>query len=250
MVRNCSPMRVGVVCEGPTDWHAIVCFLGTSLTARGIAPVFIDIQPETDRTNPPEGGWGAVLNWLRNNPPESRVDAYFDRGLFGGRLSAKRCDVMVFQMDADILSDRSFQHWVTGNLGYEVVDSGDPMQRGSEIRSIIEIAGDFVELSIRASQRHIPAPAVESTETWCVAAFRVLCGDPEVLRGPDLCLEFMTALHRSENRPVQQFAHIDKQPNRRRRYCEKHSAGFERLEAQCLHYRELVDSICGWSDSQ
>ena len=70
-------------------------------------------------------------------------------GCLAADLSAKRCDVMVFQMDADILSDRIFQDWVTGNLGYEVVDSGDPMQRGSEIRSIIEIAGDFVELSIR-----------------------------------------------------------------------------------------------------
>jgi hypothetical protein len=240
-------MRVGVVCEGPTDRHAIVCFLGTSLTARGIAPVFIDIQPETDRTNPPEGGWGAVLNWLRNNPPKSRVDAYFGRGLFGGSLSAKRCDVMVFQMDTDILSDHRFQDWVTRNLGYEVVDSGDSMQRGSEIRSIIEIAGDFVELSVHELQRHIPAPAVESTETWCVAVFSELPGDPEQLRGQDLCREFMTALHRSENRRIQQFVHVDKQPDRRRRYCEKHSAGFERLEAQCLHYRGLVDSIFGWS---
>ena len=250
MVRNCSPMRVGVVCEGPTDWHAIVCFLKASLNGRGITPTFVDIHPERDKTNPTDGGWGAVLNWLMGNPPKSRILRYFNGGLFADDLSAKRCDVMVFQMDADILSDRSFQDWVTRHLGYEVVDSGDPMQRGSEIRSIIEIAGAFVELSIRELQRHIPAPAVESTEAWCVASFRALPGDPELLRGPDLCLEFMNALHRSESRPVQQFAHIDKQPDRRRRYCGKHSAGFERLEAQCLHYRELVDSICGWSDSQ
>ena len=162
----------------------------------------------------------------------------------------KQCDVMVFQMVADILSDCIFQDWTKRNLDYDVANSGDPVQRGNEIRSIIEIAGDFGELSPIESKQQIPAPAVESTETWCVVAFRVLPGDPEVLRGPDLCLEFMTALHRSENRRIQQFAHIDKQPDRRRRYCEKHSAGFERLEAQCLHYRELVDSICGWSDSQ
>ena len=155
LVRNCSPMRVAVVCEGPTDWHAIVCFLW-------------DIS---------DGPW-----------------------------------------------------YCTG------------FHRHS--------AGDRQDVSVRELQRHIPAPAVESTEAWCVGSFCALPGDPELLRGPDLCLGFMTALHRSESRPVQQFAHIDKQPNRRRRYCEKHSAGFERLEAQCLHYRELVDSICGWSDSQ
>jgi hypothetical protein len=243
-------MRVGVVCEGPTDWHATVCFLEASLTDRGIAPVFVEIQPEMDKTNRANGGWGAALNWLKQNPPESRTQSYFNGGLFDDDLSAKQCDVMVFQMDADILSDCIFQDWTKRNLDYDVANSGDPVQRGNEIRSIIEIAGDFWELSPIESKQQIPAPAVESTETWCVAAFRVLPGDPEVLRGPDLCLEFMTALHRSENRRIQQFAHIDKQPNRRRRYCEKHSAGFERLEAQCLHYRELVESICGWSDSQ
>ena len=243
-------MRVGVVYEGPTDWHAIVCFLKASLNDRGIKPTFVDIHPERDKTNPTDGGWGAVFNWLIRNPPKSRIPRYFNGGLFADDLSAKQCDVMLFQMDADILSDCIFQEWAKKNLGYEVVDSEDPIQRGSEIRSIVEIAGDFVELTIRDSQRHIPAPAVESTETWCVAAFRVLPGDPEVLRGHDLCLEFMTALHRSENRHIQRFARIDKQPDRRRRYCETHSAGFERLEAQCLHYRDLVDSICGCSDTK
>ena len=28
-------MRIGVVCEGPTDFHAIVCFLHASLSHRG-----------------------------------------------------------------------------------------------------------------------------------------------------------------------------------------------------------------------
>ena len=108
-----------------------------------------------DKTNPTDGGWGAVLNWLIRNPPKSRIPRYFDGGLFADDLSAKQCDVMLFQMDVDILSDCIFQEWAKKNLGYEVVDSEDPIQRGSEIRSIVEIAGDFVELAIRDSKRHI-----------------------------------------------------------------------------------------------
>ena len=243
-------MRIGVVCEGPTDWYAIVCFLEASLSHRGIAPIFVPLQPEMDNTSRTEGGWGAVLNWLMSTPPKTRTASYFDGGLFGDDMSAKQCDTMVFQMDADILSDCAFQKWIKSNLCHDVDNSQYSVERGNEIRTIIEIAGKFPELSTTDSNRQIPAPAVESTETWCVASSRVLSDDPEALSGIDLCREFMTALHRSENRLVQQFAKIDKQPDRRRRYCEKQSSGFERLEAQCLHYRELVDSICRWSDSR
>ena len=223
-------MRIGVICEGPTDVHAIVNFLGASLTDRGVDPVFVTIQPESDRTKPTDGGWHAVLRWLIGNPPESRVPSYLRDGLFDDGLSAKRCDVLVVQMDADILSDRRFRNWTMSNLGYAVTDPHEPVQRGSVIRSIIEIAGDFQVLSPSESKRHVPAPAVESTETWCVAAFRTLAGDPERLRGQRLCQEFMTALHQSEGRPVQHFAQINKSQSRRRRFCKKHSSGFRRLE--------------------
>ena len=158
-------MRIGVVCEGPTDRHAIVNFLGASLKNRGIIPVFVNIQPENDQTIPTNGGWYAVLNWLRKNPPKSRTANYLGGGLFDDDRSAKRCDVLVFQMDSDILSDRGFQNWTRNKLGYAVSVLTDPIQRGHEARSIIELAGDFDQLSSRESKRHIPAPAVESTET-------------------------------------------------------------------------------------
>ena len=242
-------MRIGVVCEGPTDVHAIVNFLGASLAHRGIKSTFISLQPEDDRTKPQDGGWHAVLNWLRNNPPKSRTDNYLGGGLFDDDLSAKRCDVLLFQMDSDILSDRSFRNWTMSNLGYAVTDPDEPVRRGSVIRSIIEIAGDFQVLSPSESKRHVPAPAIESTETWCVAAFLTLADDPELLRGQDLCREFMTALHRSEGRAVQSFTRINKTPDRRRRFCEQHSSEFLLLETQCRHYREMVSSVAGQASS-
>ena len=236
-------MRIGVVCEGPTDAHAIVCFLQASLTERGITPDFILIQPDTDNTRPVHGGWSAVFLWLEKNPPRSRTRAYFHGGPFGDDLSAKRCDVMVFQLDSDVLSDLGFQNWVKEHYDHLVKDLRDPIERGKEITEIIERAGEFGTLTIADLKRHIPAPSVESTETWCVAAFQHHSVDPETLRGIGLCREFMTALHRFENRPAQDFAHIDKSPDRRLPFCESLSGGFVRLENQCYHYRNLVDAL-------
>ena len=236
-------MRIGVVCEGPTDAHAIVCFLHASLTHRGITPDFIPIQPDTDNTRPPDGGWDAVFRWLKKNPPRSRTRTYFHGGLFDDDLSAKRCDVMVFQLDTDILSDLGFQNWTNEHYDYSVANLPDPVERGKEITAIIEKVGEFSELPLADMARHISAPAVESTETWCIAAFRQLSLDPELLSGSELCQEFMTALHRFENRPIQNFVHIDKDPDRRHRYCENHSGGFSRLENQCYHYRNLVAAL-------
>ena len=96
-------MRIGIICEGPTDEPAITNFLKASLTYRDITPEFVLIQPDNDRTKPSDGGWHAVLNWLLNNPPKSRIATYLSGGLFDDGLSAKRCDVLVFQMDSDIL---------------------------------------------------------------------------------------------------------------------------------------------------
>lgn len=236
-------MRIGVVCEGQTDEPAITSFLTTSLTARGIIPEFIPIQPGNDGTKPRDGNWYSVLNWLRKNPRQSRIENYLSGGLFDDGLSAKRCDVLVFQIDSDILSERGFQNWTRNTLGYGVTDSSDPIQRGNEIRSIIGIAGNFEELSDDESKRHIPAPAVESTEAWCVAVYGSFSGDPERLKGLALCREFMTALHGSENRDLQPFTKINKSPDRRRIFCERHADGFRRLESKCRHYRELVKSL-------
>lgn len=235
-------MRIGLVCEGPTDFHAIFNFVGASLKDRGIVPEFVSIQPEIDRTNP-KGGWHAALNWLLKNPPQVRVMSYLGGGLFSDGLSAKSCDLLIFQIDADNLSEGGFQNWILGKFGYRVKDMPDPRHRGEEIRSIIGIVGEFDRLSDRDLRRHVPAPAVESTETWCVAAFREMADDPERLKGQDLCQEFMNALHRSEGRTTQAFTHVNKSPPRRGRFCKKHSTGYRGLERQCHHYREMVDSV-------
>lgn len=236
-------MHIGVVCEGPTDAHAIRYFLQESLRARGVVPVFVSIQPKIDKTRPSNGGWGLVMNWLTRNPPESRTKAYFRGGLFGEGMSAKQCDVLVIQMDTDILSQVTFQNWMQSNFQYSVNDDPTPIRRGGEVKLILEIVGEFDKLSDDDLSRHVFAPSVESTETWCIAVRRQLEIDPERLRGTDLMREFMTALHESEHRPIQDFVHLNKNADRRHRYCKENSDGFRTLEQQCFHYRALVDSL-------
>ena len=184
-----------------------------------------------------------ILKWFERNPADKRIKTYFDGGLFDDGLSAMQCDVMLFQMDADIISDEAFRNRVGRQLGQDVGDPDDPVERGQVVRGIIEMAGDFGRLSEHDLNRHVVAPSVESTETWCVAVFRHLESDPELLRGQDLCDAFMTVLHQSEGRRMQQFVNIDKSPKRRHRFCVQHSGGFERLERQCLHYRALVECL-------
>ena len=235
-------MRIGIVCEGETDAHAMECFLEASLRSRGLEASFVTLHPRMDRTSP-SGGWGTVLKWFEQNPPDTRIRTYFDGGLFDNGLSAKQCDVVTFQMDADVLSDEAFRRHMKQRFDRDIGDPDDPIERGQAIRGIIETAGAFDRLSERDLSRHVVATSVESTETWCVAIFRRIEFDPERLRGQDLCDAFMEALHRSEGRRMQQFVHIDKSPERRRHFCRKHSGGFERLERQCRHYRALVENL-------
>ena len=235
-------MRIGIVCEGETDAHAMECFLEASLRSRGLEASFVTLQPRMDRTSP-SGGWGMVLKWFEQNPPDTRIRTYFDGGLFDNGLSAKQCDVVTFQMDADVLSDEAFRRHMKRRFDRDIGDPDDPIERGQAIRGIIEMAGAFERLSERDLGRHVIAPSVESTETWCVAIFKRLEFDPELLRSQDLCDAFMKALHQSEGRAIQRFASINKSSRRRRHFCRKHSDGFERLERQCRHYRALVESL-------
>ena len=239
-------MRIGIVCEGPTDTYAIRYFLEASLIERGITPQFVPIQPDIDRTRPTDGGWGLVMNWLKRNPPRSRTRAYFGEGMFSSPMSAKQCDVMIIHMDTDVLSDTSFRNWMLHYFRYTVEDSTEPVRRGSEARNILRLVGRFCDLNSNDSERHICAPSVESTETWCVAVREQLYTDPERLSGWYLLPEFMTLLHESENRRIQPFANLDKTPRRRLRYCKRNSQGFRALEDQCFQYRVLVSALHRW----
>lgn len=236
-------MRIGVVCEGPTDFYAIAYFFGRSLENVGIETEFVPIQPEMDKTQP-EAGWGHVLLWLNKNPPAKRVQQYFKGGLFAGQLGVEELDGLLIQLDSDILEDKSFQTFVQRNYQYNYGAANDPDARSAIVRDILQVSAKFSEMTNADISRHVLAPAVESTETWCLAAFENLPQNFELLSSEQLRNGFMRALETSEGRaPAAQYGNIDKCPKRRRNFCEGHAGGFGRVINGCQRFSEIYGQL-------
>lgn len=233
-------MRIGVICEGATDFIAIEVFLGASLRKRGLSSTFLQIQPDPDNTS--DGGWTRVFYWLSENPPASRILNYFDGGLFAGTLSAKRCDILIIQMDSDILDQPSFTATLAKKgIAVNVVTERD--RRGMEVDRLLAIFSKHDELTDVDKKRHVLAPAVEASEAWCVAAYSRLTPDPEMMSIQDLRDAFGSALAGSEGREAAlPYGEIDKTTKRRRRFCEKH-AGSRYIEDQASHYLQMVNRV-------
>lgn len=236
-------MRIGVVCEGPSDFPAVTYFFGHALRTEGIDANFIALFPDMDRTRP-EGGWANVLLWLDRNPPESRIRRYFGGGLFAGALSTEPLDAILIQLDGDALESESFKNFVANNYGYEVPSSRTPTRRAAQVEKVISLAANFKGMTSVDTARHIAAPAIEATEAWCIAAFYPKTQDFELLRGAELVNAFMTVLERSEGRtPLVQYSNIDKSLPRRRRFCETHASGAHRIVKGCRQFAKTVGRL-------
>jgi hypothetical protein len=241
-------MKIGVVCEGPTDYPAIVQFFRHALLDRSIEAEFRSLFPDMDQTRP-TGGWASVLLWLKGNPPNSRIQRYFRGGFFGGALATEQLDAIIVHLDADILSNDSFIKFVKSNYNFDVLDSDDPGQRGTQIIEVIRISARFDDMTNADQAKHVPAPAVESTETWCVAAFTVPPTVFENLRGAQLTNYFMTALERSEGREPQEiYNNVDKNLQRRQRFCETHAAGSPRVIHGCQHFASAIMNLAALTE--
>lgn len=110
--------------------------------------------------------------------------------------------------------------------------------------TVLSLAARSREMTQADSSRHVLAPAVESTETWCVAAFSSRPSDLERLSGQELVNEFMCALERSESRnPKASYVNVDKSPHRRSSCCEKHAPQSDRIIAGCPRFQEAHDQL-------
>jgi hypothetical protein len=242
-------MNIGVVCEGPTDFHAIEHFFKHALEGKNVTADFRALFPEMDKTRP-DGGWANVLLWLKNNPANSRVKKYFGSGLFAGTLSTEPLDAIIIHLDTDILPNISFRNYVKQNYAYDVADADSPLSKAIQIKKVINLAAQFDVMTDADKTRHVPAPAVESTETWCVAAFTNTVINFEWLAGIQLTNSFMTALERSEGRePQANYADINKDRERRRRFCEKHKTGSTRIVDGCSQFAEILSELTSLNPS-
>ena len=236
-------MRIGVICEGLTDFHAISSFLGDSLTRQKIQPVFVDIQPILDTTQS-KGGWGNVLSWLQDNPPDYRIPRYLSDGLFADDLLSKPLDCLLIHLDSDILNDQAFRIYVNREYGYSIGKVSTPLQRAKEIRAVISHAARFGDMTKAVIKMHVLAPAVESTETWCVAAFVKRKQNFELLFGQKLINEFMSALEKSENQQLKSsYSKMNKSQRRRKRYCKKLASQSNYIINGCPQFQKIYQDL-------
>lgn len=236
-------MKIGVVCEGVTDFIAIREFVGNFLEANGVEAVFSQIQPSPDNTD--DGGWTRVFFWLTENAPQSRISRYLSGGIFGADLDEKSCDVLLIHMDTDILDDVCFQgHMRNQGIGFTTPASA--AERVEEVKRLLAVFSRLNELNDVDVKRHVFFPAAEATESWCVASFERLTYDPESLRGQDLWGAFGSCLLRSEGVTVlpAQFGSPDKQPHRRDRFCKKHRRSTF-LSPQANNFSSCASNLLG-----
>lgn len=238
-------MRVGLVCEGPSDIPAVVHFLGDQLRRTGIEPIFHNLFPEPDKTRP-EGGWSNLLLWLQRNPPDTRVARYFSGGIFGGGANQEPFDAILIQIDADVLDDEGFRNYVQQKLNIQIGATDEPNERASTLANVVETAGGFSLLTQADLQRHVVAVAVEATEAWCVAAFRAQPDQFEALKGADLTSAFMQALEVSEGRPPQgAYAQCNKDARRREKFCAMFAKYSDRILGSCPNFSATVQALRG-----
>ena len=202
-------MRIGVVCEGSTDYIAIKAFFGHALLQHGIASKIIPVQPIEAIAS--KGGWGRVLKWLEKNDPKTRIFDWFEGGPFGGNLALEPLDCLLIHLDADILGEESFSSCVKNELDHTVLAPAEPSDRAEQIRKVLQLAWRNDELTNDQRKLHVPAPAVESSETWCLAAFSEEHEDFERITGQDLIDRFMSALEKSEGKKAKDtYSKIEK----------------------------------------
>ncbi|MBD8650623.1 hypothetical protein IFT66_05980 [Rhizobium sp. CFBP 13726] len=233
-------MRIGIVCEGPTDFYAIKYFAKTALSRRGVEADFFDLQPQMDATQAP-AGWTYIENWLRRMDPVARSKRYFGGGLFEDDLDKSRCDLIIVQMDCDHLTADSFVNFVSHT--YSLAQSS-AMSNYNFSELVLGSWCGLSQLTSADSQKYVLCPAEQSTESWCVAAFKREDIDPDTLSGSALVNKFMSTLHRSEGRaPTVVYAEIDKSIRRREKFCKRHAEScFPHVEIS-TSFRMMIDKV-------
>lgn len=236
-------MRIGIVCEGPTDFPAIVYFVGNELRRRGINCEFVSLFPELDRTRP-IGGWASVLMWFEKYHPALRIQRFFGGGLFGGGLAQQPLDAMIIHLDADVIGDASFQKFVLDKFGLQSAMHRSVADRSQYMTFVIQAAARLHELTDVDREKHVAFPAVEATEAWCVAAYHNVPVNAEILAGADLTTAFMRVLEASESKdPEPSYANVDKNAKRRTEFCQRHASNSNRVYGDCSVFAASVDSL-------
>ena len=233
-------LRIGVVCEGQTDFVAIKIFLEEEFSRLGKKVIFDMIQPAYDNTLP--SGWSQVLLWLENNELAFRSALYLKgESLFAVEDDDVKYDALLFQIDSDIIGEDSFEVFIKKrNLAYAL--PANNVDRGNVIRHILLSIGGHASDADSLLRKEIMAPIVESSEAWILAAENV-ANHPESLIGQPLIDAFGALVARASGQPPKEaYVSINKTTKTRKRICNlivKTSSPAGRSH----HYDEVVQKI-------
>jgi len=232
-------MKVGVVCEGITDFHAINYYVSAALQRKGLSVEFVALQPTPDNTS--SGGWGNVFSWLENNPPSAR-EPFFGRGLFANSKRLSGLDYILIQLDTDILPEKSFLNFLQ-NRNLSIKSSTNLNEQSSELSRLIAHFANLEQCAEGIAAKHIAAPIAESSEAWCIAVDPEFRGVAEELSGQALMDAFGVSLARFNlTAPKETYMAINKKTKSRERYCQGTASEVARLES-CTQFVSLVEKL-------
>lgn len=232
-------MKIGIVCEGVTDFLAIKYYLSNEMKTKGINTNFILLQPLPNNTNP--GGWSHALTWLANNPPTARRKL-FQKGLFANSSIFSELDAIAVHLDTDVLNEPSFINFLnTRNIHLQPCKT--IQQKSLELSRIIDIFLKKNLIDKELKEKHISIPIAESSEAWCIAAEGNFLGNAETLTGQNLCNEYGAALARiSGKSPKQSYTKINKKEKSRDNFCKKTSHNHANIR-QCILFNNAAEKI-------
>lgn len=232
-------MKVGIVCEGMTDFHAINYYVSAAFQKKGLSIEFVALQPVPDNTSC--GGWGNVFSWLENNPPSAR-ESFFDRGLFANSKRLSSLDSILIHLDTDILSEKSFLNFLK-NRNVNIGTSTSLIEQSSQLSMLIAHFANLDQCAEAIAAKHIAAPIAESSEAWCIAVDPEFKGSAEALSGQALVNAFGVSFARfNRNMPKVVYAAINKNTKSRERYCKGTASEVARLQS-CTLFVSLVDKL-------
>jgi hypothetical protein len=237
-----SELIIGLVAEGKTD-HIVLRHL-LAAHCRTAAPdltlKFNDLQPNPDGTSGyPDGGWKQVLKWCRSFTPDKRRASFLKRyrPRFADGLDAKRCHVILVHMDADICEQIGNKTAAT-----PVPDATSaPQDRGGFIHQVLTEwlwpNGETPDAD------HLTAPAVESVETWLVAALAAPpVAQPEALK--DALQRLVAIDYRLTGKPAQAGKkEVKKNDDNYERLSAAAAPNVGAVAANCPHFASLAAAV-------
>ena len=233
-------LRIGVICEGQTDFVAIKAFLESEFASRGKGIEFEMIQPAHDNSLP--SGWTEVLLWLEGNEMSFRSALYLKGdSLFQVEDESVKFDALLFQIDSDIIGEHSFEAFIAKrNISYRTPI--DNIDRGNVIRQVLLSIGGHASDTDSLIRKEIMAPIVESSEAWILAAENV-APNPETLIGQPLIDAFGALVARSSGQtPKARYISINKRIKTRKRVCSS-IVKVSSPAGRSHHYDEVVQKI-------